>query len=62
MPLTKIGKEGITGISNSSDASAITIDSSENIMVGHSSLNSPVADGGSGKRLGKFKQDLQELF
>ena len=31
MALTKIGKEGITGISNSSDANAITIDSSENV-------------------------------
>jgi len=35
--LTKIGKEGITGISNSSDANAITIDSSENVGIGTSS-------------------------
>ena len=34
MALTKIGKEGITGISNSSDANAITIDSSENVAIG----------------------------
>jgi hypothetical protein len=34
MALTKIGKEGITGISNSSDATAITIDSSERINIG----------------------------
>ena len=34
MALTKVGKEGITGIDNSSDATAITIDSSENFMVG----------------------------
>jgi uncharacterized protein (UPF0335 family) len=34
MALTKIGKEGITGISNSSDATAITIDSSENVSIG----------------------------
>ena len=34
MALTKVGKEGITGISNSSDATAITIDSSENVGVG----------------------------
>ena len=34
MALTKVGKEGITGISNSSDANAITIDSSENVMIG----------------------------
>jgi hypothetical protein len=34
MALTKIGKEGITGISNSSDATAITIDSSENVSMG----------------------------
>ena len=31
MALTKVGKEGITGISNSSDATAITIGSSENV-------------------------------
>mgnify|MGYP005997671509 CR=1 FL=1 len=36
MALTKIGKEGITGISNSSDATAITIDSSENVGIGTS--------------------------
>jgi hypothetical protein len=34
MALNKIGKEGITGISNSSDATAITIDSSENVSMG----------------------------
>jgi len=34
MALTKIGKEGITGISNASDANAITIDSSERVMIG----------------------------
>ena len=39
MALTKIGKEGITGISNSSDANAITIDSSENVGIGTSSPN-----------------------
>ena len=37
MALTKIGKEGITGIDNSSDATAITIDSSENVGIGTSS-------------------------
>ena len=37
MALTKIGKEGITGISNSSDANAITIDSSENVGIGETS-------------------------
>jgi hypothetical protein len=37
MALTKVGKEGITGISNSSDATAITIDSSENVGIGVSS-------------------------
>ena len=31
MALTKVGKEGVTGISNSSNATAITIDSSENV-------------------------------
>lgn len=33
MALTKIGKEGITGISNSANATAITIDSSERILT-----------------------------
>ena len=37
MDLTKIGKEGITGISNASDANAITIDSSENVGIGTTS-------------------------
>ena len=34
MALTKVGKEGVTGISNSSNATAITIDSSENVGIG----------------------------
>tara|TARA_R110002110_G_scaffold347757_2_gene557834 strand:+ start:239 stop:1045 length:807 start_codon:yes stop_codon:yes gene_type:complete len=37
MALTKIGKEGITGISNASDATAITIDASENVGIGTAS-------------------------
>jgi len=37
MALTKIGKEGITGISNSSDANAITIDSSERVGINETS-------------------------
>jgi len=37
MALTKVGKEGITGISNASDATAITIDSSEKVGIGTSS-------------------------
>ena len=37
MALTKIGKEGITGISNASNATAITIDASENVGIGTSS-------------------------
>ena len=37
MALTKVGKEGITGISNSSDATAITIDSSEKVGINQSS-------------------------
>ena len=40
MALTKIGKEGITGISNSSDANAITITSAEEIGIGTSSPTS----------------------
>ena len=34
MALTKVGKEGITGVSNSSDATAVTIDSNENVCIG----------------------------
>ena len=34
MALTKVGKEGITGISNASDATAITITSGENVGIG----------------------------
>jgi len=33
MALTKVGKEGITGVDNSADANAITIDSSENVTL-----------------------------
>ena len=35
MALTKVGKEGITGIDNSSDATAITIDSGESVFIGN---------------------------
>ena len=42
MALTKVGKEGITGISNSSDATAITIDSSERVNIG--TVTPPTAD------------------
>jgi len=51
MALTKVGKEGITGISNSSNATAITIDSSERVGVGTSSptrqvmISRSIADG-----------------
>ena len=37
MALTKVGKEGITGISNASDATAITITSGELVGIGVSS-------------------------
>ena len=37
MALTKVGKEGVTGISNSSNATAITIDSSERVGIGEAS-------------------------
>lgn len=43
MALTKVGKEGITGISNSSDATAITIDSSENVGIGTASPTKKVS-------------------
>jgi|TARA_R100001480_G_scaffold66909_1_gene78545 hypothetical protein len=39
MALTKVGKEGISNISNSSDATAITINSSENILIGKTSAD-----------------------
>lgn len=39
MALTKVGKEGVTGISNSSNATAITIDSSENVGIGKSPVS-----------------------
>ena len=50
MALTKIGKEGITGIDNSSDATAITIDSSENVGIGTTQniANSDANDTGAG--------------
>ena len=40
MALTKVGKEGITGVDNSSDATAITIDSDENVAIGVTSKSS----------------------
>lgn len=43
MALTKVGKEGVTGISNSSNATAITIDSSERVGIGTTSPSSPLA-------------------
>jgi len=42
MALTKVGKEGITGVSNSSDATAITIDSSENVGIGLTTPTAPL--------------------
>ncbi len=39
MALTKVGKEGITGISNASDATAITIGSDENVGIGLASTS-----------------------
>jgi hypothetical protein len=62
MALTKIGKEGITGISNSSDATAITIDSSENVtananltVTGNSTLNGKFLIDGSNNDLMTFR-------
>jgi hypothetical protein len=49
--LTKVGKEGVTGISNSSDATAITIDSSENVGIGTSSPDSLVHLSGANPKL-----------
>jgi len=52
MALTKVGKEGITGISNSSDAAAITIDSSERVGIGTASPTTTlqVGDGSADTR------------
>jgi hypothetical protein len=44
MALTKVGKEGITGIDNSSDATAITIDSSERVLIGTTTEGDASAD------------------
>ena len=52
MALTKVGKEGITGISNSSDATAITIDSSENVGIGTASPSSKLNVVGAGSVTG----------
>ena len=40
MALTKVIGSGVEGVSNSSDATAITIDSSENVAIGVTSKNS----------------------
>jgi len=40
MALTKVGKEGVVGLDNSADATAITIDSAENVAIGVTSKNS----------------------
>jgi len=40
MALTKVGKEGVVGLDNSADATAITIDSDENVAIGVTSKNS----------------------
>ena len=49
MALTKIGKEGVTGISNSSDATAITISSGELVGIGETSPTSALhVKGGAG--------------
>jgi len=64
MALTKVGKEGITGISNSSDATAITINSSENVGIGTTSISNKLeVDGGSAQtrlRISTTGTDLRE--
>ena len=52
MALTKVGKEGITGIDNSSDATAITITSAENIGIGDSSPDDKLTVYGGLARIG----------
>ena len=52
MALTKIGKEGVTGISNSSDATAITISSDELVGIGETSPSSALhVKGGAGANI-----------
>jgi len=53
MALTKVGKEGITGISNASDATAMTITSAEKIGIGTTSPDTEsLVDLGSGENSG----------
>ena len=44
MALTKVGKEGVVGLDNSADATAITIDSSERVMIGTTTEGDASAD------------------
>jgi len=44
MALTKVGKEGVVGLDNSADATAITIDSSERVMIGTTTEGEASAD------------------
>jgi len=55
MALTKVGKEGITGISNASDATAITIDSSENVGIGTTSPSRVISAKSSSVTVGNFE-------
>ena len=59
MALTKVGKEGVTGISNSSNATAITIDSSEKVGIGTTSPpdNLSVVTSGSNAQLSVDRSD-----
>ena len=54
MALTKIGKEGITGISNSANATAITISSDENVGIGTASPDSLLTVQSSGATTAKI--------
>ena len=64
MALTKVIGDGIQGISNSSDATAITIDSSENVGIGTTSISNKLeVDGGSAEtrlRISSTGTDLRE--
>ena len=55
MALTKVGKEGITGISNASDATAITIDSSEKVGIGTASPSRALSTKSSSVTVGNFE-------
>ena len=60
MALTKVGKEGITGISNASDATAITITSGELVGIGTASPSQLLDVSSTGGPLAAFSSSAAE--